>query len=62
MQYMFNNDIEKNIVDKVIALCLRLNPWELVERTHRPNTPWKRVYKGFPNVIPKEYLYEYAKR
>lgn len=61
-QNLFRNNNEKQIVDKVITLCLRLNPWELVERTHRPNTPWARVYKGFPDVIPNEYLYEYAKR
>lgn len=61
-QNLFKNNNEKQIVDKVITLCLRLNPWELVERTHRPNTPWARVYKGFPDVIPNEYLYEYAKR
>lgn len=61
VQNLFRNNNEKQIVDKVITLCLRLNPWELVERTHRPNTPWARVYQGFPDVIPNEYLYEYAK-
>lgn len=58
---IFKNEIEKKIVDKVIFLCLRLSPWELVERTHKPNTPWSKVYMGFPKIIPKEYLYEYAK-
>ncbi|CCX87761.1 uncharacterized phage-associated protein [Clostridium sp. CAG:590] len=59
---LFQKVNEQKIVDKVIMLCLRLSPWELVERTHKDNTPWSKVYRtGFRNVIPYEYLYEYAK-
>ncbi len=60
---IFKRGIEKEIVDKVIILCLRLNPWELVERTHKEDSPWAKVYRnGFRKTIPYSYLYEYAKR
>ena len=54
---------EREIIDRVTEKCRALPPWELVARTHRPGSPWDRVYKpGEKKVIPKEYIKEYARR
>lgn len=49
--------ILKPMIDKLS----KKNPWDLVELTHKDNTPWSRVYdngKGEYAIIPKGLIAE----
>ena len=50
---------DKNIVDEIIENKRGLDPWKLVEETHRKNGAWDQIYKngaGNRNVIPTELI------
>lgn len=56
---LFSTEKEK-LIKRVINACISINPWELVEKSHRPGSPWSRVYNGVKVDIPIEYIKEYA--
>lgn len=56
---MFSAEREK-LVKRVINACTSITPWELVEKSHRPGSPWSKVYNGMKVDIPIEYIKEYA--
>ena len=47
------------IIDKIILEKRGLNPWELVEETHKKGGAWDRIYQagqGNRGEIPVEYI------
>lgn len=51
----------KEVINKVIREKINLNPWEMVEQTHRKGGAWFIIYnngKGNKNIIPKELIRE----
>lgn len=58
---IFSLDSDRRIVDRVIELCLKITPWELVDKTHKQGTPWDKAYQQNFRIIPSKYLFEYAK-
>ena len=57
------SDTEKNIIHSILFNCIEKNAWDLVDMSHVKDGPWDRVYqngKGYKNVIPLEYIKEYA--
>lgn len=59
IETIFPTEKEK-LVKRVINACISITPWELVEKSHRPGSPWSRVYNGVKVEIPIEYIKEYA--
>lgn len=50
-----------NTIDTIIESKRELDPWDMVEETHKANGAWDRVFKnglGNHNVIPKEFIRE----
>lgn len=50
-------------IDKLIQEKRKLNPWDLVEETHRKGYAWDIVYRngdGNKDVIPKELIRKHA--
>jgi uncharacterized phage-associated protein len=50
-------DAEK--IDPVVEEKRRLNPWDMVTETHKPNGAWDQIYKnglGNRHVIPIELI------
>ena len=48
-----------NIINPVVEAKRSLNPWEMVEDTHKPGKAWDQIYNnGLGNhcVIPKELI------
>jgi uncharacterized phage-associated protein len=55
-----NNNIKK-IIDPIIERKRRMNPWLLVDETHKKNGAWDRIYKdgaGNHCIIPCELIKE----
>ena len=58
----YNTDIDdkvKKIIDPIIEQKRKINPWLLVDETHKKNGAWDRVYKngaGNHKVIPCELI------
>lgn len=56
IQNIYASDIDPKDtahIDPIVEKLRLLDPWELVNMTHRPNQPWDRVYNG---KIDKEGL------
>lgn len=50
---------DKTIIDEIVENKRGLDPWKLVEETHRKNRAWDQIYKngaGNRNVIPTELI------
>lgn len=50
---------DKTIIDEIVENKRGLDPWKLVEETHRKNGAWDQIYKngaGNRNVIPTELI------
>lgn len=50
---------DRNIIDEIVENKRNLDPWKLVEETHRKNGAWDQIYKngaGNRNVIPTELI------
>lgn len=46
---------DQEIVDPIVEAKREMNPWDLVEETHKPDGAWSQIYKngsGNRNVIP----------
>lgn len=46
---------DKEIVNPIVEAKREMNPWELVEETHKPNGAWSQIYRngsGNREVIP----------
>ena len=53
---------DKNLIDNVADACIALDPWELVERSHKVGGPWHQSFNGnFDKVIPKEVMRNYVR-
>lgn len=53
---------DRELIDRVTDACLLLDPWELVERSHKVGGPWQQSFDGnLDKVIPKEVMRKYAK-
>lgn len=53
---------DRDLIDRVTDACVQLDPWELVERSHKVGGPWHQSFNGdFDKVIPKEVMREYAR-
>lgn len=53
------NKIDRDIIDPIVENKRILNPWTLVDETHKANGAWDRVYKnGLGNhcVIPSALI------
>lgn len=49
----------RKIIDPIIEIKRKLQPWVLVEETHRPGGAWDKIYgggRGNREVIPKELI------
>lgn len=62
MQYniKIGKDDEK-LIDSIVKEKRSLNPWEMVEDTHRPNGAWDSIYRdgrGASDVIPVKMIVE----
>lgn len=56
--------LEKDVelIDRVTDACVLLDPWELVERSHKVGGPWQQSFNGeLDRIIPKEVMRKYAK-
>lgn len=58
---IFKAEDDKDIVDKVIQMCRKLDPWELVQRSHKVGGPWHKVYNGFNVTIPISIIRKYSR-
>ena len=50
---------DQPIIDSIVEEKRIMNPWDLVEDTHKPNGAWSRIYKnglGNRKVIPVELI------
>ena len=50
-----------DILDPIVEAKRKLNPWNLVEDTHRPDKAWAQIYNGGlgnHKVIPKSLIRE----
>jgi len=50
---------DKSVIDGIVESKRDLDPWKLVEETHRKNGAWDQIYKngaGNRNVIPPELI------
>lgn len=50
---------DKEIIDPIIESKRMLNPWDMVEETHKPGGAWDKIYKGGlgnRQVIPTELI------
>lgn len=50
---------DKNIINSIIESKRDLDPWKLVEETHRKNGAWDQIYKngsGNRKIIPTELI------
>lgn len=50
---------DRTIIDEIVENKRGLDPWKLVEETHRKNGAWDQIYKngaGNRNVIPTELI------
>lgn len=53
---------DRELIDRVTDACLLLDPWELVERSHKVGGPWQQSFDGsLDKVIPKEIMQRYAR-
>lgn len=55
----FFDDATKLIIDNVIEKKRILNPWELVEDTHKKGNAWDMIFcdgQGNHQIIPKEMI------
>lgn len=51
----------KDVIDEVILSRARQNPWDLVDETHRPGSPWSVTYldgAGNGRIIEKRLLFD----
>ena len=49
----------KKIIDEIVEKKREMDPWELVEETHKKNGAWEKIYKngeGNRDVIPTELI------
>lgn len=60
IQERFSN-MEIDLINKVIELCISVGPWELVNKSHKIGGPWEVIYKGHNQEIPDKIIREYAK-
>lgn len=52
-------DEDKALVDTIIESKRRLDPWELVSETHKPEGAWAQIYRngeGNHEIIPVELI------
>lgn len=52
---------EKSGIDQVIDIYKLINPWELVQRTHKPEKAWAKIFSngaGNYQIIPKQLIAE----
>ena len=50
---------DADIIDNIIVAKRALNPWDMVEETHKPGGAWDQTYcngRGCGNVIPKDLI------
>lgn len=50
---------EKSIIDKIVCEKRELNPWDLVEETHKKDGAWDQTYRngeGDKKLIPIELI------
>ncbi len=50
---------EKQVIDKIISEKRKLDPWQMVQETHKPNGAWDEVYAnglGNHKTIPKDLI------
>lgn len=53
---------DRDLIDKVTDACMRLDLWELVERSHKVGGPWHQSFDGdFDKIISKEVMAKYAR-
>lgn len=53
---ILDNEV-KNDLNEIIEEKREINPWKLVDDTHKENGPWETVYeKGCHNVIPLDIM------
>ena len=53
---------DKDLIDMIVEQSIKLDPWQLVEISHKKDSPWYKVYKkGERNVIPKDIIVEYGR-
>lgn len=53
---------DRELIDRVTDACVLLDPWELVERSHKAGGPWQQSFNGsLDKVIPKEIMQRYAR-
>jgi uncharacterized phage-associated protein len=56
-----NEDLR--VIDRIVEEKRMLNPWNMVDDTHKPGKAWDMVYRGgFGNkeIIPKELIASYG--
>ena len=60
MKYLVNVcEQYRNVIDKIVVEKRGLNPWDMVEDTHKLGKAWKDIYRegeGDHQVIPKELI------
>ena len=50
---------DKAIIDPIVEQKRNLNPWTLVDETHKPNGAWDKIYRkgvGNRDVIPTDLI------
>ena len=54
---------DKELIDFIVDTKRMLNPWDMVEETHKKNGAWDRIYKegsGNHHVIPVHLIKEFG--
>lgn len=55
------NISHRNTIDTIVETKRKLNPWDMVEETHKPDGAWHKVYnngKGCYDIIPVSLIKE----
>lgn len=60
MKYLvYISEEYRKIIDSIVEKKRSLNPWDMVEDTHKPGKAWREIYRegeGDHQVIPRELI------
>lgn len=62
-KFSWYNDDDKRLVDSIVEKCRALDPWALVNATHRKDGAWDRTYcsgVGYRRPINIEWIKDYG--
>lgn len=62
---VWKDDKDKALIDNIVEEKRKLDPWEMVQETHKEGGAWAKIYddgRGAYKVIPIETIKEYLQK